>query len=80
MRNIMKGNVMTDNAPAGADRSVREVLAEVYAAWAANDADAFVQPYTDTATAILPGSYLRGRQAIRATMAALATKGHFDDE
>jgi uncharacterized protein (TIGR02246 family) len=80
MRNIMKGNVMTDNAPARADRAVRGVLAEVYAAWAANEADAFVQPYTDTATAILPGSYLRGRQAIRATMAALATKGHFDDE
>jgi len=70
-RNIVKGNVMTDYAPAGADRSVRGVLAEVYAAWAANDADAFVQPYADTATAILPGSYLRGRQAIRAAMAAL---------
>jgi len=70
-RNIVEGNVMTDYALAGADRSVREVLAEVYAAWAANDADAFVQPYDETATAILPGSYLHGRQAIRAAMAAL---------
>jgi uncharacterized protein (TIGR02246 family) len=69
--NIVEGNVMTDKALAGADRPVREVLAEVYAAWAANDADAFVEPYADTATAILPGCYLRGRQAIRATMAAL---------
>ncbi len=31
---------MTDDA----DRQVREVLKEVYAAWDANDADAFAEP------------------------------------
>jgi uncharacterized protein (TIGR02246 family) len=54
-----------------ADRQVRAVLDEVYAAWADNDADAFVAPYAETATAVLPGTYLPDRQAIRATMATL---------
>jgi uncharacterized protein (TIGR02246 family) len=58
---------MTDDA----DRQVREVLRQVYAAWEANDADAFAAPYAETATATLPGAYLPGRQAIRDTMAAL---------
>jgi uncharacterized protein (TIGR02246 family) len=54
-----------------ADRQVRAVLDEVYAAWADNDADALVASYAETATAVLPGTYLPDRQAIRATMAAL---------
>ena len=54
-----------------ADRAVRAVLDEVYAAWADNDADAFVAPYAETATAVLPGMYLPDREAIRATMATL---------
>jgi uncharacterized protein (TIGR02246 family) len=58
---------MTDSA----DLRVREVLDEVYAAWAANDADAFVRPYAETATATLPGAYLPGRQAVREVMATL---------
>lgn len=58
---------MTDDA----DRQVREVLKEVYAAWDANDADAFAKPYAKSATATLPGAYLSGRQAIRDTMATL---------
>jgi uncharacterized protein (TIGR02246 family) len=58
---------MTGNA----DRQVREVLKEVYAAWEANDADAFAKPYAESATATLPGIYLSGRQAIRGTMATL---------
>jgi uncharacterized protein (TIGR02246 family) len=58
---------MTDDA----DRQVREVLRQVYAAWEAGDADAFAQPYAETATATLPGAYLPGRQAIRDTMATL---------
>jgi uncharacterized protein (TIGR02246 family) len=53
------------------DRQVRAVLDEVYAAWADNDADAFVAPYAQTATAVLPGTYLPDRETIRATMAAL---------
>jgi uncharacterized protein (TIGR02246 family) len=52
-------------------RAVCAVLDEVYAAWAEGDADAFVVPYAETATAILPGAYLPGREAIRAAMAAL---------
>jgi ketosteroid isomerase-like protein len=42
------------------DRAAAEVLHEVYAAWASGDADAFVTPYTEHATAVLPGSYLAG--------------------
>ena len=52
------------------DRAVAEVLHEVYAAWASGDADAFVTPYTEHATAVLPGSYLQGKDTIRSTMAA----------
>ena len=54
-----------------ADRQVRAVLDEVYVAWADNGADAFVAPYAQTATAVLPGTYLPDRQAIRAIMATL---------
>jgi uncharacterized protein (TIGR02246 family) len=62
----------TNNAwLADADRAVRAVLDEVYTAWADNDADAFVAPYAESATAVLPGSYLPDKEAIRATMATL---------
>jgi uncharacterized protein (TIGR02246 family) len=50
-------------------RTVTAALDEVYAAWAAGDPDAFVAPYSEHATAVLPGSYLPDRSAIRATMA-----------
>lgn len=53
-----------------ADRAVLAVLDEVYAGWADNDADAFVAPYVESATAVLPGTYLPDRAAIRAAMAA----------
>ncbi|MFC4049005.1 SgcJ/EcaC family oxidoreductase [Actinomadura syzygii] len=53
------------------ERQVLAVLDEVYAAWAANDADAFVAPYAEAATATLPGAYLPDREAIRATMASV---------
>jgi uncharacterized protein (TIGR02246 family) len=53
------------------ENTVRAVLDEVYAAWAANDADAFVAGYAEDATAVLPGSHLPNREAIRATMAAV---------
>jgi uncharacterized protein (TIGR02246 family) len=58
---------MSDNT----DRQVREVLREVYAAWDANDADAFAGPYAEPAMATVPGIYLSGGQAIRGMMAAL---------
>ena len=61
---------MTSNvATTRDDRAVAATLDEVYAAWAAGNADAFVAPYREQATAVLPGSYLRDRSAIRATMA-----------
>jgi uncharacterized protein (TIGR02246 family) len=55
----------------GDDSAIRGTLDAIYAAWADNDADAFVVPYADDATAILPGSYLENKAAIRATMAAV---------
>lgn len=54
-----------------AESVVQGVLDQIYAAWADNDADAFVAPYAEAATAILPGAHLRGREAIRTTMANL---------
>jgi uncharacterized protein (TIGR02246 family) len=61
---------MTSNAATTREEdAVAATLDEVYAAWAAGDADAFVAPYSEHATAVLPGSYLRDRSAIRATMA-----------
>jgi uncharacterized protein (TIGR02246 family) len=59
---------MTTNS---ADAAVRAVLERVYVAWAKNDADAFVEPYNEAATAILPGTFLANRAAIHATMKAL---------
>ncbi|HEX4248849.1 MAG TPA: SgcJ/EcaC family oxidoreductase [Pseudonocardia sp.] len=52
------------------DTAVRAVLDGVYAAWAANDSDAFVADYAEDATAILPSCYLPNREAVRAGMAA----------
>ena len=48
------------------EATIRRVLD----AWAANDADAFVSPYTEDATATLPGTYLADRAMIRRTMQA----------
>ena len=48
---------------------IRAVLDGIHAAWAANDADAFVRDYAPDATAQLPGTSLAGRDAIRAVMA-----------
>jgi uncharacterized protein (TIGR02246 family) len=59
----------TTSVQAGQDSAVRAVLDRVYAAWAKNDADAFVASYAADATALLPGSYLQDKEAIRATMA-----------
>jgi uncharacterized protein (TIGR02246 family) len=62
--------IMTSNATSADDDSaVAAVLDEVYAAWAAGDAEAFVAPYAEHATAVLPGSCLQDKDAIRSTMA-----------
>ncbi|WP_369233291.1 SgcJ/EcaC family oxidoreductase [Streptomyces sp. R21] len=50
--------------------AVRAVIDGVFAAWADNDADAAVASYAPDATALLPGTYLEGKEAVRAAMAA----------
>ncbi len=58
------------SVPAKNDLAVREVLGALYAAWAANDADAFAALYTEDATVAMPGVYHSGREEVRAYMAA----------
>jgi uncharacterized protein (TIGR02246 family) len=61
-----KGKKMTDN-----DEAVREILRGTVSAWTANDPDAFADLYAKDATVTLAnGTYLRGRDEIRAYMAA----------
>jgi uncharacterized protein (TIGR02246 family) len=50
-------------------RDVRDVLAQVYVAWAAGDADAFATLYADDVTVVMPGVFHRGRTAVRDYMA-----------
>jgi len=67
------GRVMTASqiSTTGGDNAlVGAVLDAVYAAWADNDADAFIAPYAPEATAIHSGTVMAGRDAIRAVMAA----------
>ena len=62
---------MTTTAGSDADQqAVLDVLARLYKAWEANDAETFVADYTDDASVIQPGVYKRDREEIRATMAA----------
>jgi uncharacterized protein (TIGR02246 family) len=57
---------MSDN-----DEAVRAILARTVTAWTANNADAFADLYAEDATVMLAGGvYLRGRDEIRAYMAA----------
>jgi len=57
---------MTNN-----DDAVREILRATVSAWTANDPDAFAGRYAKDATVTLAdGTYLRGRDEIRAFMAA----------
>jgi uncharacterized protein (TIGR02246 family) len=55
---------------AGQDSAIRAVFDEVSSAWGDGDADAFAGWYADDATVILPGFYLPGKDAVRASMAA----------
>lgn len=48
---------------------VREVLGQMYAAWADNDADAFAKLYTDDATVVTTGVFHQGSAALRDFMA-----------
>jgi len=61
----------TTTAGSDADRqAVLDVLARLYQAWEAGDAEAFVADYTEDATVVQPGVYKKDREEIRATMAA----------
>src|ERR1700730_11456411 len=51
-------------------QAILDVLARLYTAWAANDAEAFVADYTGDASVVQPGVYKKDREEIRATMAA----------
>jgi uncharacterized protein (TIGR02246 family) len=55
---------------AGQDGAIRAVFDEVSSAWADGNADEFIASYAEEATVILPGIYLAGRDAIRASMRA----------
>lgn len=52
------------------ERGVRATLDALYAAWTANDAEAFAALYLDDATVVMPGVYNSGRDTVRAYMAA----------
>ena len=61
----------TATAGSDADRqAVLDVLARLYQAWEAGDAETFVADYTDDATVVQPGVYKKDREEIRTTMAA----------
>lgn len=65
---------MTENQPT-TDRSsdegeIRSLFETIYAAWAQNDADAFVAPYREDATVVMPGAFHRDREEIRVSMDA----------
>ena len=61
----MTGTLTQDEAAA------RAAIENVYAAWTANDADAFVADYTDDTIATLPGAYLVGRDEVQRTKAGM---------
>jgi uncharacterized protein (TIGR02246 family) len=61
----------TTTAGSDTDRqAILDVLARLYQAWEANDAEAFVADYTDDASVVQPGVYKKDREEIRTTMAA----------
>ena len=61
----------TTAAGSDADRqAVLDVLARLYQAWEAGDAEAFAADYIQDASVIQPGVYEKDREEIRASMAA----------
>jgi uncharacterized protein (TIGR02246 family) len=62
-------------ATAGSDagrQAVLDVLARLYQAWEAGDAEAFAAGYTEDASVIQPGVYEKDREEIRTNIAAIA--------
>ena len=56
----------TTTASAGDQAAVAALTQRVIAAWAYQDADGFADVFTEDGTMILPGSYAKGREEIRA--------------
>lgn len=56
--------------PPTATDAILDLFRRLYAAWGDNDADAFVALYRPDATVVMPGVLHRGREAVRAHMAA----------
>ncbi|MBW8484332.1 SgcJ/EcaC family oxidoreductase [Actinomadura parmotrematis] len=50
--------------------AIKDVLADLYKAWDAGDADAFVKDYTEDATSFTPGVARTSREEVRRGMAA----------
>jgi uncharacterized protein (TIGR02246 family) len=68
----MSTNTPAAAAPALSDAeqaAIAAVPARMVAAWAAHDADAFAELFTQDGTLILPGVYQKGRDDIREFMA-----------
>ncbi len=63
-------DTMTTTETTTTASAVTDVLDRCYAAWAANDADAFAAEYLPDATVALAGSFANGREAVRSYMAA----------
>jgi uncharacterized protein (TIGR02246 family) len=60
----------TNATETGAATAVLDLLAKLYAAWAAGDADTFADFYTEDATVVMPGVFHHGKEAVRRYMAA----------
>ncbi|MGI8665943.1 MAG: SgcJ/EcaC family oxidoreductase [Jatrophihabitans sp.] len=61
---------MTSDGLAAEQAAIAAVPARMVAAWAAHDAVAFSELFTDDGTMMLPGVYKKGREEIHAFMAA----------
>ena len=58
----------TDTSAEAVRAAVAAVPARIVAAWAAQDADAFAEVFTEQGSMILPGVFQVGRDAVRAFM------------
>jgi uncharacterized protein (TIGR02246 family) len=63
----------TKTSTTGSDvdrQGVLDVLKQIYEAWEANDAEAFVADYLEDASVVQPGIYKKDREEVRTTMAS----------